>query len=257
MYNEALIAVLFVVCGFFEFFYPAEANHSIAGRGRNILYGAFVMTVGATSAAVLFSFIPFEIKRHSGSSPLHVLAYAAAYVVLSDFLFYWYHRAQHKFQTLWAVHELHHSDNELNILSSYRTYWLDYPIQTVLINAPVIYLLGIHPRGFVLAILLMTFFLIVTHANIRIHLGLMPRVLVGPQLHRIHHSNLAEHRDKNLAQMFPIFDILFGTYYHPAPDEYPPTGTDTLASEAPFLENLIRPFEAWLRIAKAATRRDP
>ncbi|MEP4196037.1 MAG: sterol desaturase family protein [Aliishimia sp.] len=250
MYEEMLIAVLFVIFGFFEFFHPAEAGQGRAGRLRNIVYGAFVLTVGATSAAFLFSMLPFAIRQHSGFSLWQVLTYGAAYVVLSDFLYYWYHRAQHKYRALWTIHELHHSDKELNMLSSYRTYWLDFPVQTLLINAPVIYLLGFDSRGLFVAITIMTFFLIFSHANIRLHLGGMSRVLVGPQLHRIHHSQLSQHRDKNLAQVFPIFDIVFGTYYHPAPNEYPPTGTHTLASDTRFTDSFIRPFETWSRLVK-------
>jgi hypothetical protein len=31
---------------------------------------------------------------------------------------------------------------------------------------------------------------------------------------------------KNFVAFFPIWDILFGTYYHPARDEFPPTGVE-------------------------------
>ena len=33
-----------------------------------------------------------------------------------------------------------------------------------------------------------------------------------------------QHRDKNFAGLLPLWDILFGTYYQPAPGEYPQTG---------------------------------
>lgn len=250
MYEEALIALLFVVFGFFEFFHPAEAAQGRAGRFRNLLFGAFALTVGAASASLIFSLLPIEIRQHHGLSVWQVLAYAGAYVVLADFLFYWYHRAQHRFRGLWAVHELHHSDTELNIFSSYRTYWLDYPIQMVLINAPVLYVLGFHGWGALAAVTIATFFLIFSHANLRLHLGWLTPVLVGPQLHRIHHFSLPEHRDKNLAQMLPVYDILFGTYYAPARDEFPPTGTPNLPGDVGFADSLARPFETWVRMLR-------
>src|SRR5258706_15193675 len=62
------------------------------------------------------------------------------------------------------------------------------------------------------------------HLNLRLPLGPLTPVLGGPHLHRIHHSRLPEHQDKNFAAFFPIFDLLFGTYYPPSRAEYPATG---------------------------------
>ncbi|TMH89489.1 MAG: sterol desaturase family protein [Betaproteobacteria bacterium] len=38
-------------------------------------------------------------------------------------------------------------------------------------------------------------------------------VLYSPIGHRIHHSALPEHKDKNLGFLFPVWDWMFGTYY--------------------------------------------
>lgn len=254
MTDELLIAALFVVFGFFEFFNPAEAGHGREGRFRNIIYAAFVLTVGAFCSAAIYKIVPFEMRILKDLSPLQVVLYALAYVSLNDFLFYWYHRAQHKWLALWSLHELHHSDAELNVISSYRTYWLDYPAQTVLVNAPVIFVLGFHQTGVMLAVAILIFFLMFSHANMKLDLGWMSRVVVGPQVHRIHHSRLPQHRDKNLAQVWPIYDILFGTYYHPAPGEYPPTGTHSLATDASFAQTLVRPLSIWQQVWKKARK---
>jgi sterol desaturase/sphingolipid hydroxylase (fatty acid hydroxylase superfamily) len=63
------------------------------------------------------------------------------------------------------------------------------------------------------------------HMNARISLGRWSWVLVTPQMHRLHHSFAPEHIDRNFAQHFPIWDVLFGTYVAPRADEFPPTGT--------------------------------
>lgn len=249
MGDEIFIAIFFVIFGFFEFFYPSELGHSWSGRLRNGIYAVFVLTVGAFLSSLIFRALPFNIRIIEDASIAHSLAYALAYSFLADFMFYWYHRAQHKFLSLWALHELHHSDAQLNVVSSYRTYWLDYPVQTIIVHLPVFLVLGLEPRGLLMAAGLMIFYLMFAHANLRLHLGRLTPVIVGPQLHRIHHSNLPQHRDKNLAQAYPIFDILFGTYYAPAHDEFPPTGTDHLPSDAKFAETLLRPFAIWRNIA--------
>lgn len=250
MSEEMFIATLFLVFTGFELVYPAQKQQSLKGRLRNIGYGVFVLTVGAFLSALVVSLLPFDFYLHKGFTLWQSCLYAIAFIALNDLGFYWYHRAQHKFGALWALHELHHSDDEMNASTSYRTYWLDYPAQALVINVPVLLVLGLDPLGMVFMIGFSILILTFTHANIRLHLGPFARVLVGPQMHRIHHSILPQHRDKNLAQVFPIYDIVFGTYYHPQKDEYPPTGTDTLATNSPYLKTMTRPFETWLNMAQ-------
>jgi sterol desaturase/sphingolipid hydroxylase (fatty acid hydroxylase superfamily) len=68
------------------------------------------------------------------------------------------------------------------------------------------------------------------HSAIRVRLPWLDRILVTPQVHRIHHSIDPQHYNKNFADALPIFDIVFGTYYRPDKEEFPATG---LGSEYP------------------------
>ena len=61
-------------------------------------------------------------------------------------------------------------------------------------------------------------------------------------IHELHHSRLPEHRDRNFAPLFPFLDRVFGTYCEPRRDEYPPTGTMSLASDASIATAMARPF---------------
>ncbi|MFM6830284.1 MAG: sterol desaturase family protein, partial [Novosphingobium sp.] len=65
----------------------------------------------------------------------------------------------------------------------------------------------------------------VIHANLRIDFGKWSWVLNAPAYHRRHHSKLPEHFDSNFAALFPVFDVIFGTYRRP--DGWPPTGQAT------------------------------
>lgn len=59
---------------------------------------------------------------------------------------------------------------------------------------------------------------------IKARLPWLDRLLVTPQVHRIHHSRDPGHYNRNFADAFPLFDILFGTYHKPAAEEFPETG---------------------------------
>jgi len=62
------------------------------------------------------------------------------------------------------------------------------------------------------------------HSAIRVRLSWLDRMLVTPQVHRIHHSVDAEHYNRTFADLLPIFDIVFGTYYRPEREAFSATG---------------------------------
>jgi hypothetical protein len=83
------------------------------------------------------------------------------------------------------------------------------------------------------------------HANLRLSLGPVSPVVAGPQLHRIHHSLEPRHRDRNYAAFFPLWDVLFGSYYAPKRDEYPRTGLATGERVTSIGQALWLPFATW------------
>lgn len=244
-----LAAVALLTC--IELLVPAEEGQSLKGRARNIVYLLLIRILGAGAVSLLYIYyIPQGMFAYEPSN-LEAAALIFANLFAIDFLFYWYHRAQHKFHFLWAIHELHHSDSELNATTTYRTYWLELPIQTLIIVFPTVLLFGALGAQHAFAIYVGAhFFLIFSHSNIRLTLGPLTPVFCGPQVHRIHHSILPEHRDRNFAQYFPFIDKVFGTYYSPEKGEFPPTGAPDLPSNATFIQAMIQPFVIWSRSLK-------
>ncbi|MBP6925619.1 MAG: sterol desaturase family protein [Candidatus Pacebacteria bacterium] len=236
---------LYVIFGLFEVIHPAENGQSFSGRIRNIGFTALLLIIGGGIVVAIYLLIPFEPRIVVFDSTWLNILMLLGYLLCNDFLFYWYHRIQHTFDVFFQIHELHHSDSELNSTSSLRSYWLERPLQTLLITLPSLFILGTNTPVLIWFPFVTTVWLVFTHANIKLELGFFTPIICGPQLHRIHHSNLPQHRDKNFAQFFPIFDILFGTYYKPQQQEFPPTGTPDLSSRASFQEVTIKPFRVW------------
>ena len=231
---------------FFELAGPAERGQSWRGRARNLLFLVQLKVLGTGTLALWFAFgLPIR-PWILDPGPLASAGLVVANLVLIDFLYYWYHRAQHRFPALWAIHELHHAETELNATSSYRTYWLEIPVQWLLVTAPTLFLFGaLGPRHAAIVLACSLFFLIFSHANLRLRLGPLTGWLIGPQVHRVHHSRLPGHRDTNFAQYFPVFDRLFGTFTRPAHDEFPPTGAEDLPGDAGLGRVLLEPFRIW------------
>lgn len=239
-----------------EHLFPAEEGQTLGGRARNLVYMFLYRAFGLPILALIYmTYRPQGLIAYQPSAYELVLSVFANLLVI-DFLFYWYHRAQHKFRALWAIHELHHADGELNATTSYRTYWLEVPAQYLIIVVPTTLLFGqMGPSHAYATYILSTFFLIFGHCNFRLSLGLLTPIFCGPQVHRIHHSILPEHRDRNFAQFFPFIDILFGTYRRPEKNEYPPTGAEGLPSNASFFRSMTQPFLIWFEDFKGLVGR--
>ena len=95
------------------------------------------------------------------------------------------------------------------------------------------------------------------HLNVRLSFGRFSWVLAGPQTHRIHHSRLPGHCDKNFAQFFPLWDVIFRTYYHPQSDEYPASGLVSGETVSSLGRALNLPFSEWHRMISAKLSTPP
>ena len=126
------------------------------------------------------------------------------FLTVKDLGEYLFHRAQHSIPALWTMHSLHHSDPEMAVLTTQRHFWGEQLLKQVTIWSAT--LMVIRPTSaIVLAYGTFSLINLVTHCGLPINLGRMP-----------------EHFDSNFAALFPIFDVICGSYHQP--DGYPPTG---------------------------------
>ena len=89
------------------------------------------------------------------------------------------------------------------------------------------------------------------HANVRLPLRGLTRVVVGPQVHRIHHSLESAHVDRNFAAVVPLWDILFGTFTAPQKGEFPRTGLRSGERVQSLWQANLLPFTGWQRMWRA------
>ena len=119
--------------------------------------------------------------------------------VISDLYTYTFHRFQHAIPFLWAMHSFHHSASALTFVTGARHLWMESVMTSAVL--PVVPILFQVPPDMLLILSLIHFFPdSCAHLNVRFPMGRMITVLNNPQWHRIHHSVLPEHRDKNFAE---------------------------------------------------------
>ena len=173
-------------------------------------------------AAVITAAQPLGAVMHLGlPRPFDVIdaicgdaALLIAGILSLDLFVYWLHRLEHSVFLLWRFHSVHHSDTELDASTAIRHHPLEYAVTTVLVGL-VFGVLGL--PVWVLAVYGVVFFIsaLFQHLNLRLPAGLeraLQRVLVGPAMHRMHHSIDARYFNSNFGSVFSIWDRMFGTY---------------------------------------------
>ena len=202
----------------------------------NALYLPVYLTVAAMALYPVAHFIspwlPVNLLGVSFENlkPWAMAGMVAMYLVMFDFFYYWFHRAQHAWPVMWRLHRFHHADVNVAVASATRHHWLEEATRYFFMSVPLVMLVG-HPEVFLpwLGIVIGVDGLF-SHWNTRLRMGPLTRVIVGPQYHRVHHSIDPAHIDKNFSVMFPFWDWLFGTQCLPKGDEFPETGVVGLLS---------------------------
>ncbi len=135
-------------------------------------------------------------------------------LLILDCVIYWQHRLLHRIPLLWRLHKIHHTDLDLDFSTGVRFHPLEI-LLSMLLKAVVILLLGIPATAVLVFEILLNGFSLYTHSNIALPAGLermLRRLLVTPDMHRIHHSLEPVETDSNFSFHLSLWDRLFGSY---------------------------------------------
>lgn len=130
---------------------------------------------------------------------------------LEDIAFYFEHRIDHYCRLFWAVHVTHHSSEEFNLTTGFRSSVFQ-PVYRFIYFIPIA-LMGFHPLDIVFMYSITQTYGILVHTK---YIHKMPRwfeaVFVSPSHHRVHHASNIRYLDKNMGMCLIIWDKLFGTF---------------------------------------------
>ena len=131
--------------------------------------------------------------------------------ILEDLAFYIEHRVDHYCRIFWAVHVTHHSSEEFNLTTGFRSSVLQ-PVYRFVYFVPIA-LMGFHPLDIVFMYSITQTYGILVHTQ---YINKMPRwfetIFVSPSHHRVHHASNVLYLDKNMGMCLIIWDKLFGTF---------------------------------------------
>ena len=138
------------------------------------------------------------------------LTYVIGFITL-DFAGYWNHRLSHKINFFWNQHVIHHSSEEFNLACALRQ-----SISNILGYFPLLLipaaLLGVPAKVINILAPIHLFLQFWYHTRYIGKLGWLEYIIVTPSQHRVHHAINPEYIDKNLGQIFCVWDRMFGTF---------------------------------------------
>jgi sterol desaturase/sphingolipid hydroxylase (fatty acid hydroxylase superfamily) len=213
----AILGVFLVV----ERLHPAQRRPLFArGYRQDLLYTILnaTLTVPLVTALTLsFSDVvnrslPWLVLARIGTVPSW--GAIAVTLVAMDGCNWFAHMANHRVRTLWRFHELHHSQEDMSVLTVFRTHPLIH-VSYLIALIPGILLVA---NGALSTTLLVVYAGVVAfaHSNTNLGFGPLGRIFVSPNYHRIHHQ-MDGPQDVNLGFALTIWDQMFGRAVFPTP----------------------------------------
>jgi sterol desaturase/sphingolipid hydroxylase (fatty acid hydroxylase superfamily) len=135
-------------------------------------------------------------------------------VLLLDLAIYLQHVMFHAVPALWRIHRMHHADTDIDVTTGLRFHPVEI-VLSMLIKFAVIAALGAPAVAVLLFEVLLNATSMFNHANLRLPArvdAMVRRVVVTPDMHRVHHSVVPRETNSNFGFNLALWDRVFGTY---------------------------------------------
>ena len=135
-------------------------------------------------------------------------------ILVLDLAIYLQHLMFHAVPLLWRLHRVHHADLDFDVTTGARFHPLEIAL-SMFIKLAVILVLGPPALAVLVFEILLNATSMFNHGNVRLPVAIdqiARRLVVTPDMHRVHHSIAARETNSNFGFNLPWWDRLFGTY---------------------------------------------
>lgn len=135
-------------------------------------------------------------------------------VIVLDFALWLQHLISHKVPLLWRLHQMHHSDVDIDVTTAIRFHPVEIALSMIW-KIVWVAAFGVSVIAVIAFEIILNGCAMFNHANLALP-GWLDRVLrlliVTPDMHRVHHSIDRREHDSNYGFNLSLWDRLFGTY---------------------------------------------
>lgn len=135
-------------------------------------------------------------------------------LILLDMAIYWQHVATHKIPILWRLHQVHHTDRDMDVTTAVRFHPIEICLSMVYKMA-IVAILGAPVAAVILFEVILNGCAMFNHANLRLPKWLdraLRIFIVTPDMHRVHHSAQPTETNSNYGFSTSLWDRIFGSY---------------------------------------------
>ncbi len=135
-------------------------------------------------------------------------------IIVLDMLIYWQHVAFHHIPVLWALHKVHHADRDIDVTTGSRFHPAEIAV-SLMYKMAIVVILGAPVIAVIIFELILNGCAMFNHSNLKLPSRfdrILRRIIVTPDMHRVHHSVLVSETNSNYGFSLSIWDRLFGSY---------------------------------------------
>ena len=219
--NLTSLLIPFIAVFFFLFVERYVFGLSIQNKSRiksilgiqviNVILNVFLS--GLILVPLVYYSSTLQIFSFANMSTPFYITFIVSFLFL-DLVAYWHHRIHHQIPILWRLHRLHHTDKEVDALTTFFHHpgaifsaFIFTIIFSVMFDVPLIAITSY--------VLIASIHAPFTHLKKLIPPNIdkfLKYIFVTPNYHLLHHSKKSHEGRSNYGLIFVFWDFLFGTY---------------------------------------------
>ncbi|GAB3028287.1 sterol desaturase family protein [Niabella terrae] len=213
-YNLLAFAIpLFLIFMAGEYFYSKSTGKNFfhfAESTANLNVGIAERLLDVFATGLFYFFFDYIYTHYALFSIQSNVATWILLFLLTDLVWYWYHRLAHEINAFWAAHVVHHQSEDFNYTVSARITVFQAIIRSGFWG--ILPLLGFPPLMITSLLLIHGMYPFFIHTQTLGKWGWLEKILVTPTHHGIHHASNPEYLDKNYGDVLIIWDKIFGSF---------------------------------------------
>ena len=177
----------------------------------NTVLVRIVMPTTAVGLAQITHSAGWGLLQHLTLPPWLIFLLA---IIVLDLVIYLQHVMFHAVPSLWRLHRMHHADLEFDVTTGSRFHPIEI-ILSMLLKLMIIAALGPPAVAVLVFEVILNALAMFNHANVRLPLivdGVLRKIIVTPDMHRVHHSVLPHEANSNFGFNLSLWDRWLGTY---------------------------------------------
>lgn len=220
----AAFGVIFLVMAITELLAPRLERPELAGayKSRRWITNIAIVLISSLALRLVFPLaaVGTAIWAQSHGYGLFPLLGLPVWIsgilafIILDFAVWLEHLVSHKWPLLWRIHRMHHADTGVDLTTALRFHPLEIVLSMVW-KAAVVVAMGAPAAAVLVFEIVLNGAAMFNHANIRLPKPIdriLRRLIVTPDMHRIHHSTDRRETDSNYGFNLSIWDRMFATY---------------------------------------------